>query len=755
MANFTAVGMRRPRPYGMRLASGEGQYAGDLVLPHMLYGKVLRSPYAHARILNIDTSQAERLPGVKAVVTGKEILPRRFGPFADEYGLAIEKARYIGEPVAAVAAVDEDTAMEALELIKVEYEPLPAVFDPVAAMEPDAPAIHEGGNISNELRLEWGDVEAGFKEADYVREDVFRAPAVQHCAMEPHSAVAYWDASGQLHIWTANQGAFVKRRVLSVTLGIPESQVHIYRAYVGGGFGSKIAMSAGDFAACWLSRKAGRPVKIIYTREEVFTTTRVRHPMIIELKTGVKKDGTIVARECRLLVDNGAYNDTGPIAMYIAGTAFSTMYRIPNLRYFGRLVYTNKPTGGPQRGHGHVNLNFASESQLDMVAEAIGIDPMELRAKNAMIPNYELPSKHKISSCELKQSIVKAAEAIGWKEKRGKGREKKRGVGMACTSFINNLWLGPDTSSGAFVKVGYDGGVIVITGGADIGQGLDNIMAQIAAEELGIDVSEITVVSGDTAVCPSDVGAFASGETFTTGNAVRLAAADAKRQILEVAAEMMGVTPEILDIQQGQVIQVGSPENRLPVKDVIKRSFQQGKGIYGKANYAPKVDRPKYGDRIEGQYTPTLSYGAQAVEVEVDVETGEVKVLKVVDALDCGTKINPLEVEGQAEGSISMGLGQALGEELIWDEGQALNANFLNYRIPRANQMPDIEEVDVDSYEPLGPFGAKEVGESSAVPTAAAVANAVYDAIGVRIKELPITPEKILRALEEKEKSGA
>ncbi|HLB11537.1 MAG TPA: molybdopterin cofactor-binding domain-containing protein, partial [Dehalococcoidia bacterium] len=458
----------------------------------------------------------------------------------------------------------------------------------------------------------------------------------------------------------------------------------------------------------------------------------------------------VLARECRVVADSGAYNSTGPMTIYLTGSFLITVYKVPNVRYKAYCVYTNKPTRGPQRGHGQIQECFASDSQLDMIAADLGIDPVEIRIKNAVAAGDEYPNRMKIHTCELKKCLQQAAEDSGWAKPLAVPDRVARGRGIASSCYISGLYLGPTTASGAYVKFNEDGGATVVSGGIDIGQGFNTVMRQIAAEGLGLPVTRVSISSGDSDH-PTDIGSYTSATTFNSGNAVKLAAADARRQLLELAAERLEASTKDLEVRDGRVCVRGSPEKGVAMDRLVMISFLKGRPIIGKGTYMPRVDPPKYGDRIEGQLTPAMSYAAQVAEVEVDRDTGEVRLLKVTEALDCGRAVNPLLVEGQVEGSVSMCQGQGLYEEVLVEDGQMLNPQMLSYKMPTALETAEIGTQEVHSDNPEGPYGAKEAGETSVVPTATAIANAIYDAVGVRIRELPITPERVLAALKAKE----
>lgn len=755
MTEYSVVGKSLLDIHGIAKATGTAQYTDDLLLPRMLYGKILRSPLPHARLLNVDTSKAERLPGVKAVITGKDIPGRKVGLYrrsADQFPLAVDKVRYIGDEVAAVAATDESIAEEALDLIKVDYEELPAVFDPIEAMKNGAPQIHDvERNISHRTTFSFGDVERGFKEAGYIREDRFTNGAQIHCQLEPHVALASYDPSGKLTMWLPNMSPFVKRRLLSRVLNMSESDIRVCRSYIGGAFGGKSMLFSCDFCAALLSIRTGRPVKITYTREEVFTCVQKRHPFIVELKTGVKRDGTLVARECRAIADTGAYNMTGPLAVYLCCSSVYKTYRCPNIKYEGLCVYTNRMPSSAMRGHGKISMRFADDSQMDMIAEDLGIDPIEMRLKNARQKGDILPDTSKIISCGLSECIQKTVESSGWKKKRGK-LPASRGIGIGCTHGQTAQNTGPLCLSAAFIKFNEDGKAHLLTGAIDNGQHTETMLAQIAAEELGLSLEDIRVTAGDSDNTPVDVGSYLMALTFVTGNAVKRAAADAKRTLLEVAARRLETAVSELEVKSGRVYLKKDPEKGMSVKDVAVQSFIDGHPIIGKGSYMPDTQYLNIWTGI-GKSIPTYSFGAQVAEVEVDNETGQVKLLDTSAAVDCGFAINPRDVEGQIESCVVMSQGWTLSEQLFYDGGQMLNPSFREYKLPLSVNTPKIKPIIVESIDPEGPYGAKDAGEVLVHTGPAAIANAIYNAIGVRIKDLPITPDKILKALKEKEEA--
>ncbi len=746
---YATIGKRVPRLEGALKATGQAQYTDDLSLPRMLHARILRSPLPHARVLNIDTSQALKLPGVKAAVTGKDTSGRKYGVYArsaDQSPLALDKVRYVGDEVAAVAAIDEETAEEALGLIRVDYEELPAVFDAEEAIKTGAPQIHEvENNIGGRTSVNVGDVDRGFRESDYVREDRFRTTWQAHCQVEPHAVVAQSDNAGNITMWTPNMSPFTKRHVLAQLLNVPDSKIRICKTYVGGAFGGKAEVFPLDYCAALLSLKTGRPVKIAYSREEVFTNTRLRHPMTIAIKTGVKKDGTLVARDCKVISDTGAYSSTGVMAVYLCCDSLIKTYRVPNIRYEGISVYTNKSVCGAMRGHGTIQMRFADESQLDIISRELGIDPVEIRLKNARQTGDILPNGSKITSCGLTECITRAAEAAGWKDKFGK-LPPNRGIGIACSTGRTFINVNPVSSSAALIKFNDDGKATLLTGAVENGQGTETMLAQIAAEELGLPVEDITVVAGDTETTPIDVGSFLMAETFITGNAVKLAAADARQQIFELVAPKLGVAAADLVVQDRRIFVRGKPDKGMHYTDAIRRSMVKGLPVVGKGSFSAKT---QYLDVLtgEGRSSPTYSFCAQISEVEVNPDTGQVKVLRSVMADDCGLAINPMDVEGQAEGCLATSQGMAISEEVIWENGRMMNPSFLDYGVPRAPDMSEIDTIIVESHDPGGPFGAKDAGEPPAHVGPAALANAIYDATGVRLTETPMTPEKVLKAL--------
>jgi 4-hydroxybenzoyl-CoA reductase alpha subunit len=756
MSKYSVIGQRVHRVDGPEKVTGNAKYTFDLVLPNMLYGKVLRSPYPHAKILSIDTSKAEKLIGVKGVVTGKDTLGkkqgiwRRFPELCDEEILCRKKVRYIGDPVAAVAAIDEDTAEEALDLIEVEYEPLPAVFDPLEAIKEEAPQIHEGVelNINITRHIEWGDVDEAFKKCDHIRIDQFKCCSQAHVCMETHDAVASFDYGGKLTMWTSTQSSYYIQRLLADMLDLREGDIRVIKPHTGGGFGSKFELDSAQFCAAVLSMKLCKPVKIVLTREEEFTATKRRTPMYYFIKLGAKKDGTFLAKEVRVITEGGAYTAMGATALYLTGFFSSFPYKYPNYRYDGYRAYTNTAPTSAMRGFGAPQSTFVGESQIDMLADDLGIDPIEIRRKNGMTPNYEVPGQAYIQSCGLHQCLDAIEKHI---KERGK-LPPNRGIGVSAYGFMSggifNWFDTPYAFSAAIVRVSIDGKVDLFTGACEIGQGSDTTLSMICAEELGVRLEDIRIHAADTGICPADLGSWGSRETLMNGNAVKMAAADAKRQILEFAAAKLG--PNIvydLDIKDRWIHLVDRPERGISYFDVVKEAIRgkDGEVIIGRGHYTP---------HRKGMISPAYSFGVQAAEVEVDPETGRYKLINVTTAHESGTVINPVGIEGQLEGAIMMAGGFGFCEDQPMDEGKILNPSIADYKLIRSLDMPETKILEIDTYEPEGPFGAKEAGEGLTNPTAGAIGNAVYKAAGVRINDLPITPEKVFRALREKEKKG-
>ncbi len=757
-SSFSYVGKALPRIDGVAKLTGDAQYTDDIHLPGTLVGKLLRSPHAHALIRNIDVSKAEALPGVRGIVLGKEapicfgILPRA----EDENALAIDKVRYVGEPVVGVAAVDERTALEALKLVEVDYELLPALFDPYEAMTREDVKIHkesEVANIERRATLEFGSVEEGFAAADHIREDTFFKAAITHAPIETHVALANY-RDGKMTLWSTTQVPHYVHKAISRVLELPMDRVRVIKPTLGGGFGGKGEPFSYEFVACMLSRKCGRPVKIVHTREEVFMSHRGRHPMHMKLRTGVKKDGTITAVEFQNLLDGGSYGSYGLVTLYYSGQLLTLPYILPAYRFDGVRVFTNKPACGALRGHGGVGPRFAFEVHLDRIATDLGIDPVEIRQKNALKPNTMTLNELRITSCGFEECLEKAGKAIGWNERRGK-LPRGRGVGIAGGGYVsganNAIYFNPMPHSSVNISVDRGGGVTVFCGASDIGQGSDTMLALVAGETLGIRPDTIKVISADTDTTPVDLGSYSSRVTFMAGNACRSAALEVRRKIVPIIAEKLGVPEETVQIKDGIASAQGHSEKTLTFAQAVVLAESKGTSIYGSGGYTP----PKLGGSYRGAGvgpSPAYSFGAHAAEVEVDEETGVVRVLKLVAAHDLGLALNPLAAEGQVEGAAVNALGEVLLENHdITDGGQHACPSLLEYKIPTMLDVPDVEAILVESVDPEGPFGAKECGEGSLHPSIPAVVNAIYDAVGIWLHDAPITPEAVLSALKKGE----
>jgi 4-hydroxybenzoyl-CoA reductase subunit alpha len=754
-ADYSVVGKRVPRTDSVPKVKGDTKYSADLYLPGMLYAKVLRSPYAHARILNIDTTRAEKLPGVRAVITGKDTIPYRWGVFAytrDMQFLPTDKARFFGQEVAAVAAIDEEVAQEAVDLIKVDWEPLPSVLDPEQALLDGAPLLHDDkpNNVSVRIFVNEGEVERALAESHLVEEGRFSSPEESYCQLENYAVVANFDSTG-LDIWCPNAGPHMKARPLSNALGIPTSDVRVRKVAVGGHFGGRSEVSPADFMAALLSRKSRRPVKLVYTREENFNCVRQVHSSITNCKVGVDAEGRITAVDMKVIMDGGAYASTGPIAASVAYIMIEEAYKFANMRYEAIRAYTNKPPRGMYPHHPRTTY-AALELLLDALAEKLGMDPLELRIKNAVHEGYITPTRSVITSCAEVETMRLATERAGWKEKRGR-LPRYRGIGMGVGAMISGFPMGIRGGSAAFVRFNEDGDAVVISGVMDNGQGNDSMIAQIAAEELGLPLNRIKVVTGDTSVTPSDQGAYSQASTLISGGAVKAAAADAKEQLLEVAAQMLEANKEVLIARNGRIFVKGEPERSIDIAKVARTALGQNRAILGRGDRWPDADpKREWIKNPRGQVASAYSFGTAVAEVEVNPETGKVKLLNMVAAHDCGQPINPLAVEQQIQRSaVEAGPDGVLMEKHLWtSRGQNLNANFCDYWFPLATDVPNIHPIVVTSNDPFGPFGAKEGGLSISVAMIGAVANAVRNAIGVMPKELPLTPEVVLRLLEEK-----
>ncbi len=759
VAELSVVGKRLPRPDAFDKATGAARYAADTKMPQMLIGKVLRSPYPHARILSIDKSKAEKLPGIEAVITLEDVpnkllngalmdlkMPPQMakGVVRDQYVLT-DKARYVGDAVAAVAAVNETTAEKALELIEVEYEKLQAVFDPIEAMKPDAPRIHDFAerNIAQHLSYHFatGDVEGGFQEADFVVEETFHTSKQKHCQLELDASIASFDATGRLTIWSQCQAPHLARRRIAEMFDMPEGMVRLITPHIGGGFGGRSNLNT-ELVCVALAQKAGKPVKLEYTREEDFTVHHSRQPFVQTGKIGVKKEGTITALQTSVIANGGAYFEASGGTTGLNISSFMSLYKCPNTAGEADIVYTNIPISGGMRGFGNPQAMFVLEQLVDMACEKIGMDPVEFRLKNhRQTGDPSWFATFPVTSCALDECIKVGAERIGWKDKKGRKKEgvRRQGIGMAIMSHPSEVWPLYSGHSSAAVKMNADGSANLVVHPAEIGQGTWGVLAQIAAEELGIRAEDIHIVTGDTDVTLFDMGTYACRSTYATGNAVLRAAREAKGQLIERAAKTLGVPANKLEVRDRQIYIRTTPEKRISVAEVARDAIYNFQGecsnILGKYSFEATGVSP--------------SFQAGFVEVEVDTETGEIKVLKILIVHDIGKAINPMSVEGQLEGAIAQGIGYSLIEDFVISKNSGVveSDNFITYKIPSPPDLPEIEVILVEEGDPLGPFGAKSVAEPGLITIAPAIANAIYDAVGVRMTELPITPEKLLKAL--------
>jgi CO/xanthine dehydrogenase Mo-binding subunit len=759
MEGFQSVGQRIPKKDAPLKVSGSAVYIQDLKIPGMLHGKILYSKYPHAKILKLDTSKAEKLPGVRAVLTGATMPAIKIGVMKDNPPLKSGKVCSLRDEIAAVAAISPEIAEEALDLIEVEYEELPGVFDPIEAMKEGAPLIHEEAK-SNVLKLPWklitGDVEEAKKNSAYIVQDTFTTPWVSHCCLGTSGVIAAFDPNNELTMYSNTQIPSLAQKDYMEALGamgLKNKKVRIIQSYIGGAFGSKLDTYSYEYIAIVLALKTRKPVKIIFSREEEFFATSPRQCTITKISQGCDKDGKLTFREMEMILDNGAYTSWGATTPSVMMLPISSLYKVPNIRYTAKCVYTNNTYSQAMRGYGNPQATFAIESSLDQLAEIAGIDPYELRLKNANEPGEVTPQNFKITSCGMKECMDEVVKRLDWKGKHGK--HTGRGVGMASLIHVGGgARVYKSDGCGTIIKVDDFGKVDVFTGSTDMGQGSETVIAQIISETIGVPVDDISIINNDTDVCPWDVGAHASRTTFVAGNSALGAARKIREQILEVAAKSLDESPEFLDIKKGAIFSTRNNEKTIALGKVLRNTHYMPHGKMLMAEYFYDPPNENFDKEFKGNLSVSYAYGSHGVEVEVDKETGQVKVLKYIAAHDVGKAINPMALEGQIYGGGCMGLGYALGEKMIYEKGELKNGNFLDYKMFTAKDVPPVEAVIIETDEKDGPFGAKGIGEPGAVPTAPAIANAIYDAVGVRIKDLPITPEKVLKALMEKEKKG-
>ena len=769
-------------------ATGRAQYTADLALPNMLYGAILHSPYAHAKIINIDTTKAKALKGVKVVITGRDFKPIKFGHSParfDETPFAIDKVVFVGDEVAAVAALDEQTAKEALDLIQVEYEPLPELLDPFQAMAKGAPLIHPEypGNICQEVHNSIGNTEKGFAQSYIVRNDRFANRKTDGVPMEPQACLANYELSGNLTLWTSTQVSHYVQREVAMALEFPLDKLRVIAPFVGGGFGVKASAGSHEVIACMLTMAAGQPVKLVFDRAEVFWRSRARHQYYHEMKIGVSREGKILAHEHLAVLDGGSFSGLGIATVYYNGSLLHAPYAIPNMKYDGYRIYTNKPTSGALRGHGAVSNRALFESQLSLVAEQLGIDPIEIRLINMLQKGDRTKTGYYLSSFNAKESLIAARDDSGWQKKKGH-LPKGKGIGVGSSYYISGaqgaIYRTDIPHSTVLIRVSEDGrGVTIHTGANEIGQGSDTVMAIITAEILGISVDDINVISGDTGLCPIDLGAYSSRQTLMTGNATKQAAEFIRDQILKKVSDTFHMPVSEFKLSGGKVLGTEKAPNIL--KEIRNRYQSEHRGFSGLTKEGPltfmEVTRWMYARQGTltgvGTYTPpdlqyskewkgsivgaSPAYSTQScvAEVTVDMETGQLTIDKLCLAHDCGFAINRRSVEGQLDGSMCHGLGEALFEEVIYDnKGRVVNNTLGDYKIPTPLDVPELSALIIESDEPNGPFGAKEVGEGCIIPVIPAIINAVYDACGVLILDLPINAEKIFIGIQAIRKNG-
>jgi 4-hydroxybenzoyl-CoA reductase alpha subunit len=757
-ADFRVIGKSHPKVDGLAKATGSAVYTDDIVLPGMLHAKTLRSPHAHARVKRVDASAARALAGVHAVITGAD-MPIKYGviPWTpDENALAVDKVRFIGDPVAAVAAVDEDTANAALKLIHVDYEPLHAYFDPHEALTRRDPRIHEDrkeGNISKHVELAFGDVNAQLASADAVVEDDYFFHGTTHTPIEPHCAVAQYSPDGVLTVWSATQITHYVHRALAQVLEIPAHRIRVVQPCLGGAFGGKSDPFSLEFCVAKLAMLTGRPVKMLWTREEVFYAHRGRHPMYLHYRTTANKRGQITGVDAKILIDGGSYSSFGLVTTYYAGQLLTGPYHFPNYHFDSTRVFTNKPPCGPKRGHGSVQPRFAFEVQLDQIAEKLGLDPIEIRRINFQGEQTQTVNGQRITSNGFMQCLDEVERASRWKERHGK-LPFGRGLGVAGSMYISgtNYPVYPNDmpQAGIQLKVDRSGLVTVFTGGNDIGQGSNSVVAYIVAEELGLRPEHVRVVAADTDLCPVDLGAYSSRVTFMVGNATIDACRKLRAQIVTAVAEKWQVDAKRVRMIDGLVIDLEDTSRSLSSAE----AFQIAEARYDTLGSTGAYNTPTLGGDYRGGSigaSPAYSFTAHVAEVTVDVETGRIDCERVWIAHDCGRALNPMLVAGQIEGSAYMGVAEALLEEHDINRfGLHAGPSLLDYRIPTSVDTPEFHALIVESLDPEGPYGAKEAGEGPLHPSIPALSNAVFDAVGLRLKHLPFTPAKVLKALREK-----
>jgi 4-hydroxybenzoyl-CoA reductase subunit alpha len=754
-----SIGGYVPMVDGPEKVSGRAKYTADIVKPGTLAGRIYRSPYAHGEILEVDVTAAAQVPGVKAIITGADC-DRTFGvlPIArSEHPLARDKVRYKGEPVAAIAAVDDATARKAVELIRMRVRALPAYYTAQAALAPDAVAIHaqRAGNIERDVLFELGNVEAGFAAADLVREETFNCAEVCQNQMEMHAALAEYDAvRDRMTVHASTQVPYYVHLMLSRVLDMDMSRIRVIKPHVGGGFGCRTEALNVELIAALLARKAGGSVRTVITREETFITHRGRPETDIRLKIGMRRDGRITAVECACDQRGGAHSGYGVVTILYSGSMLYAIYDLHNVKYIGRRVLTNTPPCGAFRGHGTVDVRFAFEALLDRMAGELGLDPFAVRRVNYLKAPTFTDNDLMVNSYGLPQCVDWVEAASGWRARKGR-LARGKGLGMACSHYISGAskpvnWTGEPHAT-VKLKLDFDGSIVLLTGAAEIGQGSSTVLVQTVAEVLGLDLSRIRIVSGDSDVVPKDNGSYSSRVTFMVGNAAIDAAQNLKGLLIAAAARKLDAAPADIECL-GEVYRAGAQDKGLSFQEVVTEALTDAGTITVTGTYST-IPESHGGKKYRGAAiggTMGYSYSAQVVEVSVDEETGVVNVDKVWVAHDCGKALNRLTVEGQVQGSVWMGMGQAMSEEAAYHDGLLLTANMLDYRVPTIFDSPPIEVGIVESNDPHGPFGAKEAGEGSLAAFLPALTNAIADAVGIRFNDLPVTPDRVFAAIEKR-----
>ncbi len=775
MEELRYVGKDIPKLDAVDKVTGRSIYVQDLKVPGMLYGKILRSKHPHAKIVRIDTSKAKSLSGVRAVITANDTPEIRFGFMKDQPVLKKGKVRSYRDEIAAVAAVDPETAQEALDLIEVEYEPLPGVFDPEAAMLGDAPLVHEE-NKSNIINLPWkltsGDVDSARDNSAFVAKDRYELTWVTHCCMGTEGIIADFDMRNKLTVHRNTQVPYLAQKDFNDALqamGLKESRSRVLKTIIGGGFGSKLDTYAFEYIAILLAFETRKPVKILWSREEEFRYTSTRQPAIVDISQGCDKDGKLTFRDVSMILDNGAYISWGATTPSVMMMPISSLYKVHNIRYEAKCVYTNNTWTQAMRGYGNPQATFAIESNLDQLAEEVGIDPMDIRMLNCNEPGEITPQRFRITSCGLKDCMEEVGKRLDWKDRKKEGQVEGRGVGMASLIHVGGgARVYKSDGCGTIIKVDDFGTFNVFTGATDIGQGADTVIAQIVAETLGVMPEDVNIISNDTDICPWDVGVHASRTTYVAGKSALMAAQKVKEQVLEIAAGFVNKkkdkegniqetklddNPNNLSIKERMVFSRKDPEKSIPISKILRGAHFNKGGTVVMAEYFFDPNTENLDREFKGNQSETYAYGTHGVELEVDRETGKVKILKYIAAHDVGRAINPMLLKGQIYGAAVMGVGYALTEQLHLEKGEVMNPNFRDYKILSAKDAIPVEPVIIETIDKDGPFGAKGIGEPGCVPSAPAIANAIYNAIGVRIKDLPITPEKILAALKKKKEA--